>query len=283
MRTDKVTADDVFFREYTSEDAIRKYTRATAGYGISHLLENEYRAVYLDALARLPAPLRSGPLSILEFGCGAGMNLVNLVSFLTKQGLNVERAIGADFSPVLIQAAQREAQNYLASGEREKIEFCVGLNETLGSDLAAALDEPDAELRNSFEFILGVNTIRYCHRAGKGRDCSQQIYHLLAPGGVCVVIDMNDRFPAFRSALKKKFGGEKENEEECYLPSLAEYTAPFAQTGFEILRSENFCWIPHSAGPGMTRLLRTVSPLLNLMARSRAMRSLVVARKPGTA
>jgi len=45
MHTDKVTADDVFFREYTSEDAIRKYTRATAGYGISHLLENEYRAV----------------------------------------------------------------------------------------------------------------------------------------------------------------------------------------------------------------------------------------------
>src|SRR6187431_1896778 len=100
MDTNKLTADDVFFREYTSDDAIRKYTRATAGHGISHLLENDYRSIYLDALTRLPAQVRSGPLQILEFGCGAGMNLVNLVSFFTRQGLNVKRAIGADFSPV---------------------------------------------------------------------------------------------------------------------------------------------------------------------------------------
>ncbi|MGZ5022381.1 MAG: hypothetical protein ACXWAX_07325, partial [Chthoniobacterales bacterium] len=66
MQTDTATTDDVFFREYTSDDAIRKYTRATAGHGISHLLENDYRAVYLDALSRLPARLRSQPLDILE-------------------------------------------------------------------------------------------------------------------------------------------------------------------------------------------------------------------------
>ena len=99
METDKFTADDVFFREYTSGDAIRKYTRATAGYGISHLLEHDYKEVYLHALSRLPQRIRSGPLRILEFGCGGGMNLVHLVSFLTSQGFNVEQAVGTDFSP----------------------------------------------------------------------------------------------------------------------------------------------------------------------------------------
>ena len=54
----------------------------------------------------------------------------------------------------------------------------------------------------------------------------------------------------------------KEREEECYLPSLEEYTAPFEQAGFEVLRSEHFCWIPHSAGRLMTKLLRPLSPVL---------------------
>jgi SAM-dependent methyltransferase len=136
------------------------------------------------------------------------------------------------------------------------------------------------ELENSFDFIIGVNTIRYCHRAGKQLDCARDVFHLLAPGGVCVVIDMNDRFPAFRSALKNKLRGKSKREEECYLPSLEEYTAPFRQVGFEVLRTEHFCWIPHSAGRFMTGLLRSLSPALNTVARSRAMRSLVVARKP---
>src|SRR5207245_102626 len=49
---------------------------------------------------------------------------------------------------------------------------------------------------------------------------------------------------------------------------------------FEILKKENFCWIPHSAGRALTLGCRLLSPVLNLLAPSRAMRSLVVARKP---
>ena len=94
------------------------------------------------------------------------------------------------------------------------------------------------------------------------------------------MIDMNKRFPAFRSALKNKLRGKKASEEECYLPSLDEYTAPFHEEGFEVLRSEHFCWIPHSGGQFMTGLLRSLSPMLNAVAPSRAMRSLVVAKKP---
>jgi SAM-dependent methyltransferase len=273
-------ATDAFFREYTSQDAILKYTRATAGFGISYLLDHDYKTAYLEALRQLPSEVRRRGLRILEFGCGGAMNLLHLVSVLSRDGFNVASAIGTDFSPVLIQAANKEAYSYLGPRERSQIEFCVAKNETLLEDLSAGLGQELSKLENSFQFIIGVNTIRYCHRAGKQLDGARDIFRLLAPGGVCVVIDMNDRFPAFRSALKNKLRGKQEQEEECYLPSLEEYTAPFQQAGFEVSRSEHFCWIPHSAGRLMTRLLHLLSPILSTVAGSRAMRSLVVAQKP---
>ena len=217
---------------------------------------------------------------MLEFGCGGGMNLLHLVSVLSRDGFNVASAIGTDFSPVLIQAANKEAQSYLTAQERSRVQFCVAKNETLLEELSVGLGQESPELENSFHFIIGVNTIRYCHRAGTQLDCAGDIFRLLAPGGVCVVIDMNDRFPAFRSALKNKLRGKKKQEEECYLPSLEEYASPFQQVGFEVLRIENFCWIPHSAGRFMTGLLHSLSPVLSKVAGSRAMRSLVVAQKP---
>jgi len=271
---------DSFFREYTSQDAILKYTKATAGFGISYLLDHDYKAVYLDALRHLSVPTEGRGIRLLEFGCGGGMNLLHLVSVLTRYGLNVDQAIGTDFSPVLVEAANKEAQTYLTPQQRTRVQFCVATNETLREDLSTALGWDSSKLENSFHFIIGVNTIRYCHRAGKQLDCARDILRLLAPKGVCVVIDMNDRFPAFRSALKNRFRDTKQREEECYLPSLEEYTAPFEQAGFEVLRSEHFCWIPHSAGRLMTRLLRPLSPVLSTIAGSRAMRSLVVAKKP---
>jgi len=271
-------ATDTFFQEYTSQDAILKYSRTTAGFGISYLLDHDYKAVYLEALGQLPPEVRQGGISMLEFGCGAGMNLLHLVSVLRREGIQVERAVGTDFSPVLIDAAKREAKNYLREGEQHNIGFYVAKNETLIDELSASTGRAKPELKNSFHFILGVNTIRYCHRAGKELDCAQAIFDLLAPGGICVVIDMNDRFPLFRSALKNRF--RKQKEEECYLPSLEEYAAPFRKAGFDVLRKEHFCWIPHSAGQFMCGLLGQMSPLLNTIANSRAMRSLVVSRKP---
>ena len=271
---------DPFFREYTSQDAILKYTKATAGLGISYLLDHDYKRVYLEALGRLPQVVRQQGIRLLEFGCGGGMNLVHLISVLAREGIQVESAIGADFSPVLIEAARREAKSYLGREEQGKVAFHVAKNETLMEDLSASLEKAKSELGNSFHFILGVNTVRYCHRAGKELDYAQAIFDLLVPGGVCVVIDMNDRFPLFRSALKNRF--RKNKEEECYLPSLEEYAAPFKKVGFDVLRQEHFCWIPHSAGTFMCGLLGRISPLLNMVANSRAMRSLVVSRKPTT-
>ena len=215
--------DAAFFDEYTSHDAILKYTRATAGYGISHLLDHDYRDVYDQALDLLPAFPKGRGIRVLEFGCGAGMNLVHFTSILKGKGIPLERAVGTDFSPVLIDAAKREAQAYLTGDDQRKVEFHVAKNETLVQDLADAAGLERSRLSGSFDFILGVNTIRYCHRGGREVDCARDIMELLTPGSICVVIDMNDRFPAFRSALKNRF--RTVNEEQPYLPSLAEMRA----------------------------------------------------------
>jgi SAM-dependent methyltransferase len=264
-----------FVHEYGCEDAVRKYTTATAGYGITYLLRNDYARTYrnvVDSYLRT-SPVR--PFRLLEFGCGGGMNITRLVSLLEQQELPVECAYGTDFSPRLVEAAKEEAKTFLSPHLAGKVTFCVARNEQLARDLAQELGRRVDDLVGSLDLIVGVNTFRYCHRLGKELDCAADIHHLLRPGGVCIIIDMNNRFPAFRSRLS----GLDRNPVESYLPSLDEYAFPFEAAGFEIIKKENFCWIPHSAGLTLTLCCWLLSPFLNLVARSRAMRSLVVARK----
>jgi len=267
---------DKFHDEYVSEDAVRKYTTETAGYGISYLLDHDYACIYLNAVESYLQTRPQKPLRVLEFGCGGGMNITRLVSLLEKKGFPVGRAYGTDFSPRLVQAAQQEAKAFLLPSLAGKLSFHIAHNEKLIEDLASDISEK-SYLLGTFDLILGVNTFRYCHRLGKGPDCAKDIYRMLRPGGVCINIDMNNRFPAFRSRLR---GQERNRAEECYLPSLEEYAAPFQAEGFEILKKGNFCWIPHSAGRSLTFACRIASPMLSLVARRRAMRSLVIARKP---
>ena len=76
-----------FSEEYESDDALRKYSTGTAGYGINYLLEHEYEKVYLDAIrVRLKTSPRT-PLRVMEYGCGAGMNLIRLVAQLEREKL----------------------------------------------------------------------------------------------------------------------------------------------------------------------------------------------------
>jgi len=274
------TAPDAFFVEYTSQEAILKYTRATAGYGISYLLNHDYKAVYFDALAALPPGTKESGLRLLEFGCGGGMNLIHLVSLLDRGGAGVDAAVGTDFSPVLVDAARREAGHYLSEDKNKKLSFHVARNETLVSDLVSSMNGHRSALTNSFHFILGINTFRYCHRAQKQLDCARDIFDLLVPGGVCLVIDMNDRCFFFRDSLKTRFHLQPPTDDDCSIPSLEEYTAPFDRLGFDVLRHEHFCWIPHSSGQSLCHILASLSPVLNAVAKSRSMRSLVVARKP---
>ncbi|HMS82082.1 MAG TPA: class I SAM-dependent methyltransferase [Nitrospira sp.] len=268
------------FSEYLTHEAILKYTRSTAGYGVSYLLDHEYKAVYLWALDHLPQNLKRDGLRIMEFGCGGGMNLIQLISVLNQNSVRVERAIGTDFSSVLIDAANREARSYLQEQQRHQIEFHIAKHETLLDDLSVASGVSKQQVQNSQHFIVGVNTIRYSHHAGTELQTVQNLFDLLVPGGLCVIIDMNNGYPFFKSELKNKVRTQK--RDECYLPSLEEYVSPFRELGFEVLRNEHFCWVPHSSGPLMCYTFSWLSPILNLVARSRAMRSLVVARKPET-
>jgi hypothetical protein len=74
-----------FLDEYGSENAVRKYTTGTAGFGIGYLLRNDYARVYfnvVDTYLRNPA---ARPLRVLEFGCGGGMNIICLVSRLQER------------------------------------------------------------------------------------------------------------------------------------------------------------------------------------------------------
>src|SRR5262249_25006087 len=206
---------------------------------------------------------------------------IHLISVLNQEGVKVQQAVGTDFSPVLIDAARGESKSHLHAADQAKLEFHLAKNEALVADLSASMGKQPSEVLGSFDFAFGVNTIRYCHREGRELSCARDIRDLLVPGGVAVVIDMNHRFPAFRSALKNRFRIHKRLE--CYIPSLEEYVAPFENAGFEILRNEHFCWIPHSGGPLMSSLFRTLTPLLNTVAKSRAMRSLVVVRRPAPA
>jgi SAM-dependent methyltransferase len=267
---------DSFVEEYNSNDAILKYSKHTAGYGINYLLQKDYATKYLKVIKSNGFLLKGSGLRLLEFGCGAGMNLINLVRILRRQGIEVEKAYGTDFSSILIEAARRDAKESLLPEDLDRVRFYVAQNETLLDDLSAASGKADPELLETFDLILGVNTFRYCHRLGKSRECATDMFRLLRRGGVCIMIDMNQRFPLFRSRLRWSV----EDPAECYLPSLDEYTTPFAQVGFEILEKDNFCWIPHSAGPALVFLCQALSPVLNLMARRFAMRSLVVSRKP---
>jgi SAM-dependent methyltransferase len=272
-KTDQI--NEKFLEEYGSDDAVRKYSTVTAGFGINYLLHNDYAKVYLSAVESYLRTSPPRPLRLLEFGCGAGMNIISLVSLLEQKGIPVECAFGTDFSERLVQSATQEAKASLTPDLARKLSFHVARNERLAEDLAAGYGRSVQDLEGFFDLIVGVNTFRYCHRLGKEKDCAADIFRMLRPGGVCINIDMNDRFPAFRSNLKRPVKGQT----ECYLPSLEEYASPFKTAGFEIMRKENFCWIPHSAGRALTLSCRILSPLLNLLARSRAMRSLVVARK----
>lgn len=266
-----------FLEEYRSTYSINKYTKKTAGHGISYLLDEVYGKLYLDVLERcVPKERRRSGIRLLEFGCGGGMNLIHLTSTLERCGVAVESAYGTDFSDKLLEAARHEADQQLPPEQARKLVFCPARNEALVADMTARLGVRKEALLGSFDLIIGVNTIRYCHRLEKAAECADDIRRLLREGGACVVIDMNQKFPAFRSRFRDRLTLEKK---AYYLPSLKEYTEPFAHAGLEVLESRCFSWVPHSAGPMLTSVLKGLTPVLDFVVPNHAMRSLVISQK----
>lgn len=266
-----------FLEEYNSEESIRKYSRQTAGAGISYLLDHEYGRIYLESIERyVPKSRLKTGIRLWEFGCGAGMNLLHLISVLEPRGIKLDFACGTDFSETLIGAARSETNTYFAPNQLNRVRFAVARNEDLIEEGASGLGLRKDVLLGSFDLVFGVNTIRYCHRLKNVDRCVAGISELLRVGGVCVVIDMNRRFPAFRSRLRS---WPNRDAEDTFLPSIEEYARPFSSAGFEIVKKRNFCWIPHSAGRSLTTAMKTLTPVLNTLVPSRAMRSLVIAQK----
>lgn len=266
-----------FLEEYNSEESIRKYSRQTAGAGISYLLDHEYGRIYLESIERyVPKSRLKTGIRLWEFGCGAGMNLLHLISVLEPRGIKLDFACGTDFSETLIGAARSETNTYFAPNQLNRVRFAVARNEDLIEEGARGLGLRKDVLLGSFDLVFGVNTIRYCHRLKNVDRCVAGISELLRVGGVCVVIDMNRRFPAFRSRLRS---WPNRDAEDTFLPSIEEYARPFSSAGFEIVKKKNFCWIPHSAGRSLTTAMKTLTPVLNTLVPSRAMRSLVIAQK----
>ena len=268
-----------FLEEYSTKDSLRRYTKETAGNGISYLLDHDYGEIYFNVIEnQIPKSRVQKGVRLWEFGCGAGMNLIHLVSALERRGVQVEFAVGTDFSDALLGAAKREAKRYLTPEQNKKVQFCIASHETLIEEVTKGLGVPKEALLGSFDVMLGVNTIRYSHRLMTEKEVAATITSLLADRGVCIVIDMNNRFPAFRSRFHDRL---VKDAKALYLPSLEEYARPFSSAGLQILKQANFCWIPHSAGSGLTAVMRALTPVLNTIVPSRAMRSLVIAQKTG--
>src|SRR6516225_6123556 len=121
-----------FLAEYSMEQTIRKYTRKTAGDGISYLLDREYGKIYLESIERyVPESRLKTGIRLWEFGCGGGMNLLYLVSVLERQGIPIELACGTDFSEALIGAARNEATRYLTPEQNKRVRFVVAANDDL--------------------------------------------------------------------------------------------------------------------------------------------------------
>jgi SAM-dependent methyltransferase len=267
-----------FLEEYSTDESIRRYTRKTAGYGISYLLDHEYAQIYLESIEKyVPKSRVKAGIRLWEFGCGGGMNLVHLVSLLERQGIAVDFACGTDFSSTLIAAAKNEANKHMGPHQLDKVRFTVASNEDLVEQGAQGLGVSKGELLGSFDLVFGVNTIRYGHRLNNVDRCVGNISELLREGGLCIIIDMNRKFPAFRSRLRE--WRAKQDIKATLLPTLDEYARPFSSAGFEILKKQNFCWIPHSAGLPFTVVMKTLTPLLNTLVPRHGMRSLVVSRK----
>src|ERR1051325_8146033 len=120
--------NEKFLEEYGSEDAVRKYSTGTAGFGIDYLLRNDYAKEYLNAVDSYLKISPPRPLRLLEFGCGAGMNIITMVSLLERRRIPVECAYGTDFSERLVQSATQEASSSLPPDLRKKLNFYVARN-----------------------------------------------------------------------------------------------------------------------------------------------------------
>lgn len=253
---------------------IKRYRSATARPGKHFMLRSTYLPAFLDSLSSAVRDSKAEAARTLEFGCGGGMATFYLADELRRRGVPVELMVGADLVPNMIAAARKDLADNGGEWTMERLRFVVAPHERLIDDLPVGLGLGLEELEGSFHLAFGVSTFRYAVQEGTAAHVVAQFHRLLAPGGRVVMFDMNSRFPYGKHAPQEKhasFSG---------VPTLDQYARPFSDAGFEIMRRDMLGWVPHSAKGLEFWAARAASPVLGLVAPSRAMRSLVIARKP---
>jgi SAM-dependent methyltransferase len=267
---------------HTRPEIIARYVSPTVAYVVKSVYGQIYKRIIQTLTRRRPTGY---PFRILEYGCGPGMNLLEVIELFLAQGAHPVNAIGTDFSPPMIEAARCEAKKRLGT-ELNIVSYFVARNEALTHDLASLLGVQPSDLQNTFDLILGVNTFRYAYRLNKANTCAREIFSLLRPGGYSVMIDMNRGFRFVGSNMHDIFTRAKQKD---YIPSLQQYSRPFYYAGFVIeesrtffcFTSDHFCaWLPCSARSLLVSLCRDLIPFWNTCFSPLARHSLVIGNKP---
>jgi SAM-dependent methyltransferase len=285
LRLTQAEADVLAY--YTQPEVMTRYLPSSACPGVGYAVSHVYGAIYQSIIGSIVAHRpQHHEFRVLEYGCGGGMNLLQLIQIFRAQGVGLTSAIGTDLSWSMINAAHKEAGQRLPAELKHLVRYFVARNETLAEDLAFGLGRNPQELHNTFDLALGVNTFRFTHRLKKDGDCARDLFAMLQPGGYSIMIDMN-RYLRFRgSRIHDLLTGASRRS---YIPSLAEYSRPFHEAGFGITCARTFfcftqlpfgTWMPGKLNGALLALCRSRKGMFDACFPRFAQHALVIARKP---
>jgi len=180
----------------------------------------------MDLLAETASALVPETRNILDIGCGAGNQTLNLLRRFPDADCTL-----LDISPVMLARA-RERVGAIASGRVESVE----------GDIRTA---PLAEAR--FDLIVAAAVLHHLRDGGDWTHTFAKIHSLLKPGGLLLVSDLirheNPRIEAFFKERQEKFLREElgDAEAERIMRSIAESDTPSPlEYQFALLRKIGF-------------------------------------------
>ena len=180
----------------------------------------------MDLLAETASALVPGACSILDIGCGAGNQTLNLLRVFPQAECTL-----LDISPAMLERA-RERVGRAAAGSVTVIE---------GDFRTAALP------RESFDVIVASAVLHHLRDDGDWFRAFKKIHSLLKPGGVLLVSDLiRHENPQIETLFKARYeaflrGALGDAEAERIMRSVAESDTPSPlEYQFALLRKVGF-------------------------------------------